>query len=359
MPLPPVPAIAVVGATGAVGRELVALVAERRLPHARLRLLASPRSAGVPIETAGGSATVAVLDEGSFDGIDLAFFSAGSEVSRRCVPGAVAAGALVIDNTSAFRLDVSVPLIVPEINAAALAEQPGARVIANPNCSTIIALMAATPLHHAAGVRRMVVSTYQAVSGAGARALAELDEQVRAFASGRPEGDAGRGRRYLFNVSSHDSPVGPEGYTAEEMKLVHETRKLWDDSEVRITATCIRVPVRRAHSAAINLTFASPLAADEARARLERAPGVRVVDDRAAGAFPEPLDAAGLDEVLVGRIRGDVSQAPGMGLDLFVSGDQLRKGAALNAIQIAEHVIGARSEAVERTGRGQSTTVTR
>ena len=219
--------------------------------------------------------------------------------------------------------------------------------------------MAATPLHRAAGVRRMVVSTYQAVSGAGARALAELDEQVRAFASGRPEGDAGRGRRYLFNVSSHDSPVGPEGYTAEEMKLVHETRKLWDDPDVRITATCIRVPVRRAHSAAINLTFASPLPADEARARLERAPGVRVVDDRAAGAFPAPLDAAGLDEVLVGRIRGAVSQAPGMGLALFVSGDQLRKGAALNAIQIAEHVIGARSEAVKRTGRGQSTTVTR
>jgi aspartate-semialdehyde dehydrogenase len=260
---------------------------------------------------------------------------------------------MVIDNSSAFRMDDDVPLIVPEINGNELDRPRGAQrgdsggrgrgpgIIANPNCSTIIVLMAVTPLHRAATVRRMVVSTYQAASGAGASWMAELERQACQFAAGEPYTTEASGRRLLFNVFSHNSPISPEGYNEEEMKLLRETRKIWADDAVRITATCVRVPVLRAHSAAINLTFAKPLHEDEARRLLVKAPGVRVVDDRQANRFPEPLDADGRDDVLVGRIRSDISQHPGMGLDLFVSGDQLRKGAALNALQIAERLVAA------------------
>jgi aspartate-semialdehyde dehydrogenase len=233
-------------------------------------------------------------------------------------------------------MNEDVPLIVPEINGDVLETFRGPGVIANPNCTTIVVLMAVTPIHRAVGIQRMVVSTYQAVSGAGAAWMAELARQARDYAAGRPLTMTATGRQLLFNVFSHDSAVGADGRNEEEMKLVRETHKIWDDHSVRITATCVRVPVLRAHSAAINLTLEKPMSEDDARRVLSKAPGVRIVDDRAASQFPEPVDASGGDEVLVGRIRGDASQAPGMGLDLFISGDQLRKGAALNAIQIAE-----------------------
>jgi len=341
MTLPDEPNIAIVGATGAVGRELMDLLVERRFAHGRLRLLASARSAGRSLPYCGTSLAVEELGESSFGDIDLAFFSAGGAISRRYAPTAVAAGAIVIDNSSAFRMDDDVPLIVPEINGDELDyfRGRGPAIIANPNCSTIIALMAATPLHRTATVQRMVISTYQAASGAGAAWMAELQQQALDHAAGTPYTMRATGRQLLFNIFSHDSPIGPEGYNEEEMKLLRETRKIWSDDSVRISATCVRVPVLRAHSAAINLTLARPLGEEEARRVLAAAPGLRVVDDRTANRFPEPIDADGKDDVLVGRIRSDISQAPGMGLDLFVSGDQLRKGAALNALQIAEMLL--------------------
>jgi aspartate-semialdehyde dehydrogenase len=341
MTTPDHPRLAVVGATGAVGRELLTLLEERSLPIGDLRLLASSRSAGATITVAGRAHVVEALEPSSFDGIDVAFFSAGSGVSRRFAADATAAGATVIDNTSAFRMDADVPLVVPEINGAVLdGGAPARGIIANPNCSTIIALVAVDPLRRAAGVERMVVSTYQAASGAGAAMMGELEQQAHDHAAGRPYTTDVSGRQYLFNLFSHDSPVGPDGYNEEETKLVRETRKIWDDDTVRISATCIRVPVLRAHCESINLELGQPLDVDDARAILASAPGVRVVDDRAANAFPEPIHAAGQDDVLVGRIRCDASQPSGRGLELFVAGDQLRKGAALNAIQIAERLLG-------------------
>lgn len=341
MPLPDEPNLAIVGATGAVGRELLELLVERSFPHGRLRLLASARSVGRSLPYCGTSIGVEELGERSFADIDLAFFSAGGSISRQYAPAAVEAGAIVIDNSSAFRMDDDVPLIVPEINGDGLARFSGPGIIANPNCSTIVVLMAVTPLHREVGVERMVISTYQAVSGAGAAWMRELQQQARDYAAGRPYTTGASGRQLLFNIFSHNSPLGPEGYNEEEMKLLRETRKIWSDDSVRISATCVRVPVLRAHSAAVNLTFAKPLSEDEARRVLAEAPGVRVVDDREANRFPEPIEAGGQDDVLVGRIRSDISQAPGKGLDLFVSGDQLRKGAALNALHIAERLLPA------------------
>ncbi|MHC5004774.1 MAG: aspartate-semialdehyde dehydrogenase, partial [Planctomycetota bacterium] len=307
-----------------------------RLPHASLRLLASARTAGTSLRVAGRQLTVEALGPGSFEGVDVALFSAGGGVSREHAPAAVRAGCTVIDNSSAFRMAPEVPLVIPEVNGEALRSFRAPGIIANPNCSTIIALMAATPLHRAAGIDRMVVSTYQAASGAGRRVMEELETQARDFAAGRPYTTEVIGRQYLFNLYSHDSPLGPDGANQEERKLVDETRKIWADPAVRITATCVRVPVLRAHCESINLTFRRPLSEADARAALAAAPGLRIVDDREANRFPEPIDASGADDVLVGRIRADASQPDGMGLSLFVAGDQLRKGAALNAVQIAE-----------------------
>ncbi|UCD76484.1 MAG: aspartate-semialdehyde dehydrogenase [Phycisphaerales bacterium] len=329
------PNVAIVGATGAVGREMLAILHQRRFTHGTLKLLASSRSAGTVIECCGRHYVIEELTEDSFRGVDLALFSAGGAVSRRYAPLAVKAGATVVDNSSAFRRDDDVPLVVPELNGEALNDFSGG-VIANPNCTTMIVLMAVTPLHRAVGVKRMVVSTYQAVSGAGAAWMNELEQQARDFAAGRPYTTDVTGRQCLFNVFSHNSPIGPDGYNEEETKLRRETRKIWNDQSVKITATCVRVPVLRAHCASINLTIAKPTSGEEAKRILEQAPGVRVVDDRQANRFPEPIDATGVDDVLVGRIREDTSQPPGMGLELFVAGDQLRKGAALNAIQIAD-----------------------
>ncbi len=344
--LPDHPVLAIAGVTGAVGRELVRVLEQRAFPARELRLLASTRSAGVTIPYGGDEVRVEALTASAFDGVDLAWFCASGDVARELVPAAVAAGARVIDNSSAYRMDPAVPLVVPEINRRVLdeaedADRAGARIIANPNCSTIIALMAVDPLYRAAGVARMVVSTYQAISGAGAAAMAELEQQARDYVGGRPPTTTATGRRLLFNVFCHESPIDDAGANEEEAKLVRETRKIWGDDDVRVAATCVRVPVLRAHCASINVTLRRPMTEHAARAALAAAPGVRIVDDRPARRFPEPLDASGGDDVLVGRIRADESQPPGMGLSLFVAGDQLRKGAALNAVQIAECFVGA------------------
>ncbi|MEQ9461364.1 MAG: aspartate-semialdehyde dehydrogenase [Phycisphaeraceae bacterium] len=338
--------VAIAGATGAVGQEFLRVLEQRDFPIGELRLLASSRSAGKTMLFGGREVAVSDLAEESFEGVDIALFSAGGSISQAIAPRAVEAGAVVIDNSSAFRMTAGVPLVVPEVNPEAVGDlaigsKPG--IIANPNCSTIIALVAVTPIHRAVGIERMVVSTYQAASGAGAAAMAELEQQTREVLEGKPPTCKIFSQQYAFNVFSHNSDIGPEGYNTEEMKLVKETHKIWDQAEgdrTAITATCVRVPVLRAHSEAINLTLRKPMGEDEARRVLADAAGVSIIDDRAANRFPTPLEASGLDDVFVGRIRRDISQAEGMGLDLFVCGDQIRKGAALNAVQIAELLVG-------------------
>ncbi len=335
------PNVAIAGVTGAVGQEFLKLLAERDFPIGELKMLASSRSAGKPIEFKGKTYTVEELTEDSFKGVDLALFSAGGSQSKKFGPAASDAGATVVDNSSAFRMTEGVPLVVPEVNPQAVKgiKLGKGGIIANPNCSTIIMLMAVTPLHRAAGVKRMVVSTYQAASGAGAAAMAELEQQTREVLAGDPVTMEIFPFQYAFNLFSHNSPMGDNGYNQEEMKMVHETHKIWEqggDAKSSITATCVRVPIMRAHAESINLTFEKPLSESEAVALLKDSPGVRLMDDRGGNRFPTPLDASGKDDVFVGRIRRDISQAEGVGLDLFCCGDQIRKGAALNAIQIAE-----------------------
>lgn len=327
--------IAIAGATGAVGREMLRVLEQRGFAG-EVRLLASPRSAGTRMEFRGESLVVQEMGPRSFEGIELALFSAGASASRQFAPKAVAAGALVIDNSSAFRMDAGVPLVVPEINGEDARGHRG--IIANPNCSAIILGMAVWPLHRVNAVRRMVVSTYQAISGAGARAMRELEEQSAAVLRGEAARPDVLPHVCAFNVFSHNTEVGPDGSNVEERKVAEETRKMFHAPGLKISATCIRVPVMRAHSEAVWLEFERPMGEAEARAILEKSPGVRVVDDRAGNRFPMPIEAAGRDEVLVGRIRNDASVDGGRGLALFMSGDQLRKGAALNAVQIAEQV---------------------
>lgn len=333
------PTVAVVGATGAVGEELLALLAERRFPVRSLRLFASARSAGRTLHALGRDVTVEPLVPGCFAGTDIAFFSASGGVSKEWAPQAVAAGAWAIDKSSAFRMDRRYPLAIPEVNGEVLDALQAPTIVAVPNCTTIIALMAVTPLHREVGVARMVVSTYQSASGAGAAAMAELERQAHDWSAGRALDTSIFGRQYLFNLFSHNSAIGEDGQNEEERKLVDETRKIWGDPDVLVSATCVRVPVLRAHSESINLTFRTPITEARAREVLAAAPGIRIVDDRAANRFPEPLAATGRDEVLVGRIRADHSQPNGFGLNLFISGDQVRKGAALNGIQIAERLL--------------------
>jgi len=342
----PAPRIAIVGATGAVGREMLAVLEQRRFPHRELRLLASARSAGSVIAYRDQKLTVQELTEDSFDGIDFAIFSAGGTISKQFCPIAVERGCTVIDNSSAFRMVDEVPLVIPEINDDVLDEIDGPAIIANPNCSTIIALMAVTPLYDAVGIERMVISTYQAASGGGAAMMNELEQQARDYAAGRNLTQDILGRQYMFNLFSHNSTIGSDGYNTEETKMVDETHKIWGDDSVAITATCVRVPVLRAHCESINLQFRKPLSEAGARELLSGAPGVKIVDDRKGNKFPEPIDASGTDDVLVGRIRADHSQPPGYGLNLFVAGDQLRKGAALNAVQIAEAIMERRGVTV-------------
>jgi aspartate-semialdehyde dehydrogenase len=255
-------------------------------------------------------------------------------VSRRFAPAAVAAGAVVVDNTSAFRMDPAIPLVVPEVNPEDIRGHNG--IIANPNCSTIIMNVPVWPLHKVNPLRRIVVSTYQAVSGAGAQAMVELAEGARAFLDGQDRAPKVLPHRCWFNVFSHNSDIGPDGYNLEERKMVLETRKIFHAEGLLITATCVRVPVMRAHSESINLQFTRPITEQQARDILAKAPGVKIVDDRVKNHFPMPLEASDQDDILVGRIRQDISQTDGCGIELFVSGDQIRKGAATNAVQIAE-----------------------
>ncbi len=338
------PNVAIAGVTGAVGQEFLKLLAERDFPIGELKMLASSRSAGKSIDFKGKTYTVEELTEDSFKGVDLALFSAGGAQSKKFAHAASDAGATVVDNSSAFRMTDGVPLVVPEVNPDAVKgiELGKGGIIANPNCSTIIMLMAVTPLHRAANVKRMVVSTYQAASGAGAAAMAELEQQTREVLAGDPVTMEVFPFQYAFNLFSHNSPMGDNGYNQEEMKMVHETHKIWEQpsdatgGRSAITATCVRVPIMRAHAESINLTFEKPLSESEAKALLKDAPGVSLIDDRGDNRFPTPLDASGKDDVFVGRIRRDISQPEDVGLDLFCCGDQIRKGAALNAIQIAE-----------------------
>lgn len=326
--------IAVVGATGAVGREVIALLGERGVPAECLSLWASARSVGSQILYNGRALAVRELTEESFRGVEFAIFSAGADRSRRFAPTAAEHATVVIDNSSAFRMEADVPLVVPEINAADLAKHRG--IIANPNCSTIILAVAVWPLHRVHRVRRIVVSTYQAASGAGASAMQELLTQSADHLAGKAVTPVVFPHPIAFNLFSHNTPIGPDGYNTEERKMIDETRKIFHEPDLSITATCIRVPVLRAHSESINLTFERPIRAEKVREILAQSPGVKILDDVQGNRFPMPLEAAGRDEVLVGRIRQDVSQPDGRGIDLFVCGDQLRKGAALNALQILE-----------------------
>ncbi|KAK2439574.1 aspartate-semialdehyde dehydrogenase [Trifolium repens] len=334
------PSIAVVGVTGAVGQEFLSVLSDRDFPYSSIKMLASKRSAGRHLTFENKDYVVEELTAESFDGVDIALFSAGGSISKKFGPIAVDRGTIVVDNSSAFRMDENVPLVIPEVNPEAMKNikvgMGKGALIANPNCSTIICLMAATPLHRRAKVLRMVVSTYQAASGAGAAAMEELELQTREVLEGKPPTCNIFSRQYAFNLFSHNAPVLSNGYNEEEMKLVKETRKIWNDKDVKVTATCIRVPVMRAHAESVNLQFENPLDEDTARDILKNAPGVVVIDNRESNNFPTPLEVSNKDDVAVGRIRRDLSQDGNQGLDIFVCGDQIRKGAALNAIQIAE-----------------------
>jgi len=331
----PAPVVAIVGATGAVGVEMIGCLERRRFPLKELRLFASPRSAGKQLEFRGAPITVSELTESSFDGVDIALFSAGSATSKRFAPLAVRAGAVVIDNSSAFRMDPAVPLVVPEINPQAIAEHRG--IIANPNCTAIISVTPLWPVHKVNRIVRLLISSYQSASGAGAAAMEELRESTRAYLEGRPYEPRVLPHPYAFNVFSHNTRIDPaSGYNEEEVKVREEARKIFGEPDMRVAATCIRVPVLRAHSVSITFECARPIAEEEVRRVIADAPGVKLVDDRERNYFPMPRDASGGDAILAGRIRQDISDPSGRSISLFVAGDQLLKGAALNAVQIAE-----------------------
>ncbi len=324
--------IAVVGASGAVGIELLDVLHRRSFPISKISLLASARSTGKRIPFRGQNLTVEKLKESSFSGVDIAFFSAGGEVSRRFVPLARDAGAIVIDNSSVFRMQPDVPLVIPEINGGDVAAHHG--IIANPNCTTAVALMALYPLHLAFTVRRIFAASYQAVSGTGARAIAELQQQVRAAQDGRAVEVEVYPHPIAFNVLPQVDSFLSDGYTKEEMKLQNESRRIMHLPEFRASVTCVRVPVYRAHSVAISAEFEKLVSLDKARQVLAKAPGLDVLDDPQHAVYPTPLQAAGRDNCQVGRLR--IDSALENGLAFWVSGDQLLKGAALNAVQIAE-----------------------
>jgi aspartate-semialdehyde dehydrogenase len=331
------PVVAIVGATGAVGIELMQCIERRGFPLAQLRLFASARSAGKTLTFRGRPHPVRELGEDSFAGVDIALFSAGGAISRQFAPAAARAGATVIDNSSAFRMDPAVPLVVPEINPKMLLSHRG--IIANPNCSTIISITPLWPIHQKNRIRRLIVSTYQAASGAGAAAMEELRASTRAYLEDRSFQAKVLPHPYAFNLFSHNSAIDPEtGYNEEESKIIRETRKIFGDSEIRISATCVRVPVLRAHSVAITFECEQPITPAEVRKLIGGARGVEVVDDSERNYFPMPIDASGHDAILVGRIRQDLSDPSGRSISLFAAGDQLLKGAALNAVQIAEMI---------------------
>ncbi|HLQ08954.1 MAG TPA: aspartate-semialdehyde dehydrogenase [Steroidobacteraceae bacterium] len=327
--------VAIVGATGAVGVELIRCLEVRGFPVSELRLFASARSAGKTLTFRGLQLTVRELNEHSFSGVDIALFSAGGSTSKRFAPIAVRAGATVIDNSSAFRMDPSVPLVVPEINSHTLRTHQG--IIANPNCCAIIAITPLWPIHRSNRIQRLTLATYQAASGAGAAAMQELLESTRAYLEGRAYQHKVLPHPYAFNLFSHNTNIDPAtGYNDEETKVIQETRKIFGDPDIRVSATCVRVPVLRAHSVAITLECERPITPAQVRELMQTAAGVKLVDDAQRNYFPMPQDATGQDPILVGRIRQDLSDPSGRSICLFVAGDQLLKGAALNAVQIAE-----------------------
>jgi aspartate-semialdehyde dehydrogenase len=342
--------VAIAGATGAVGVEMLKTLERRNFPVASLKLLASARSAGKKATFRGEELVIEEMTEASFKGVDVALFSAGAGVSKQFRQAVVDAGAVMVDNSSAFRLEDDVPLVVPEVNPEDVKWHKG--VIANPNCTTIIMLVAVAPLHRAFGLKRLVASTYQSASGAGAKGMLELLAQTKALLAEAKDMDelAERYRDVLaridppkafvdplaFNVFPHIDVFQPNGYTKEEMKMVNESRKMLHDPSLRISCTSVRVPSLRAHSESLNLEFSRKVTPEMVREVLATAPGVIVVDDPANNKYPLPIDASGHGEVLAGRIRQDVSNPDGTGIDMFVAGDQLLKGAAYNAVQIAE-----------------------
>lgn len=337
--------VAIVGATGAVGVEMLRCLEQRAFPVSELTLLASARSAGKTATFKGKTITIKELTPDSFKGVDIALFSAGGGISKEYIPHATAAGAIVVDNSSAFRMDDQVPLVVPEVNAEDLKNLPK-NIVANPNCTTAITLMALYPLHKAFGVKRVIASSYQAVSGSGAQAIEELERQVRAWAKeDRPWDDVQLGpdqtkvypHQIAFNALPHVDAFLDDGYTKEEMKMENEGRKIMHHPTFRASVTCVRVPVFRAHSVAINAEFEKPVSVAEAREVLSKAPGLDLIDDPANKQYPLALNIAGRDNCAVGRLRTDC--ALDNGLAFWVVGDQLLKGAALNAVQIAEHLV--------------------
>ena len=333
--------VAILGATGAVGQEFLNLIEERNFPFAELKLLASKRSAGKKIQFMGKEYTVEEATDASFEGVDIALF-AGGAASKTFAPAAVKAGAVVIDNSSAFRMDPEVPLVVPEVNPEAIASHKG--IIAIPSCSTIIMVMALKPLYDVSKIKRIVVSTYQAVSGGGKEAMAELEEQVKAINEGRevvanilPGASLAKHYQIAFNLIPQIDVFKENLYTKEEMKMIDETKKIMSDDSLRITATTVRVPVYRSHAESVNVEFEDEVSVEKAREVLAAFPGVTLTDNPDEQVYPMPLETSGKDDVEVGRIRKDYSIDNG--LNFWVCGDQIRKGAALNALQIAEYMI--------------------
>jgi aspartate-semialdehyde dehydrogenase len=329
--------VAVAGATGAVGNEMVRVLEERHFPVKNLILLASSRSVGKTMSFHGEDVMVQELKEDSFKDIDIGLFSPGGSVSLKFAPIAAASGCVVIDNTSAFRMEKDIPLVVPEVNEHAIAQHTVRGIISNPNCSTIQMVVALKPLHDAAKIKRIVVSTYQAVSGTGQKAIKELEQQVLAIYSMKALEKKVYPHQIAFNVLPHIDSFLDSGYTKEEMKMVNETKKIMEDDSIAVTATTVRVPVFYGHSESVNIEFEREMTPDMARKLLKKAPGIKVVDDPAKNKYPLAIDAAGRDDTYVGRIRADDTVK--YGLNMWIVADNIRKGAALNAVQIAEALI--------------------
>lgn len=328
--------VAIAGATGAVGIEMLKTLEKRNFPVKNLKLLASHRSVGKKMTFRGESYIVDELKQGSFKGIDIALFSAGASRSKEFAHDAVKDGAIVIDNSSAFRMDAEIPLVVPEVNPEDIKKHKG--IIANPNCSTIIMVVPVYPLHKAKKLKRLIASTYQAASGAGAQAMAEMESQTKDILAGKKAVPSIFPHQIAFNIFPHIDVFTENAYTKEEMKMLHEGRKIMHLPDLMVNCTCVRIPVYRAHCESLVLEFENEISPEEAREILKNAPGVKIVDKVEEKLYPMPLMASGKDEVLAGRIRQDISRNDKRGLTMFISGDQILKGAALNAVQIAEYL---------------------